>query len=125
MENEKIPQGLHLQKRLIQGLLIFFLSGILFLPAHADDYRLDAKPQYTTGTAHTVMDFETPSDPDACEIYLRNIRYYARLNTPMSCERPIAPQYKANIQMVEWENLSPAEYPELFAAIISKASWVK
>ena len=110
-------------KRLIQGVLILFISNIFYLIAQADDYRLDAEPQYTTGTAHTVMDFETPSDPEACQIYLRNLRYYARLNTPMSCERPIAPQYKANIQLVEWENLNPTEYPKLFAAIVTKVSY--
>ena len=112
--------GLTLMKPLIQGLLIFHISVIFFTVAHADDYRLDPEPQYEQGTAHILADFEEPTDPEVCQIYLRNLQYYARLNIPMSCERPIAPQYKRKIQAVEWENLNPNEHPELFAAILKK-----
>jgi uncharacterized protein len=108
-----------LTDRLIRVLLILHVLGVFFPVAHADDYRLDPNPQYTTGTLQVLADFEEPADPEVCQIYLRNLQYFARLNTPMSCRRPITPQYKSKIQAVEWENFDPNQYPELFGAIIN------
>ncbi len=65
-----------------------------------------------------------PVDPTICKVYEQNLRYFAQQNVPMSCERPIAPQFKDRIQAIEWENLDPARYPALFLAIAAKRNYL-
>jgi hypothetical protein len=60
---------------------------------------------------------EMPVDPKICRCYEKNLRYFARRNTAMSCERPIAPCLKNRIKKVEWEDLDPDQYPRLFRAL--------
>jgi hypothetical protein len=88
----------------------------------ADDYRLDPSPTFEQGTAHIPMEFAEPEDPTVCKTYLANLSYYARRNTPMSCERPIAPHLKKVIEEVQWENLDPYVHEGLFRSIIAMAS---
>jgi hypothetical protein len=58
-------------------------------------------------------------DPEICKVYEENLRYFAKRNTSMSCNRPIAPQLKGRIKEVEWEDLDPDQYPDLFRAIVT------
>ncbi|MBI4961758.1 MAG: hypothetical protein HY913_00640 [Desulfomonile tiedjei] len=85
----------------------------MFFPAltTADDYRWDEAP-FPEGDRQKYE-----PDPEICELYEENLRYFAKRNTPMSCERPIAPHLKDRIREVEWEDLDPDRYPDLFLAI--------
>lgn len=38
----------------------------------------------------------------------------------MSCGQPVAPMLAGKIKQVEWENLNPEKYPELFKAVVAK-----
>jgi len=88
----------------------------------ADEYVLDPSPMQPSGNKGEVP-FEQPADSAVCGLYLENLRYFARRNVPLSCERPIAPHLKDRIQKVEWEDLNQADYPELFRAIAGKHGW--
>jgi hypothetical protein len=90
----------------------------------ADDYRLDPKPEYSQGSEHELMPFDSPSDPELCGIYLKNIRYFAKKNSPMSCETPVWSQLKDRIQHVEWEDLDPNKNEELFEALVAKRTFM-
>ncbi len=61
--------------------------------------------------------FHIVPDPKVCQLYQENLNYFAHRNIPMSCNRPIAPQLKNRIQEIEWEDLMPADYPELFRQV--------
>lgn len=95
---------------------------IVFSAAHADSYVLDANPMTPSGMKGNEP-FDKPTDPTVCSLYLRNLQYFARRNTPMSCERPIAPQFQDQIQKAEWENLKPSDYPELFRAVVGASQY--
>jgi hypothetical protein len=43
----------------------------------------------------------------------------------MSCERPVAPVLKERIARVEWEDLDPVRYAELFRVLVSKSAFVE
>jgi hypothetical protein len=77
----------------------------------ADDYRWVESPD--PGGDQQII----PVDPEICKCYEENLRYFAKRNTPMSCNRPIAPHLKGRIKEVEWEDLDPDRYPDLFRAI--------
>lgn len=62
-------------------------------------------------------------DPVVCKLYEDNLNYFAHQNVPMSCNRPIAPQFKDRIKEVEWEDLKPADYPELFRQVVLFSSF--
>ncbi len=106
---------------------IYFLCILSFVlaPGHAsaDDYRLHPAPTFETGTAHVETEFAKADDPRVCNAYLANLRYYATRNTPMSCERPIAPHLKNVITELEWDNLDPLKYDDLFRSVIALASF--
>src|SRR5438552_2028934 len=99
-----------------------FFVCCLTLPCvsiRADDFILDPQPMQPSGNKGEIP-FEQPADPAVCGLYLENLRYFARRNTPLSCERPIAPHLKDRIQKVEWEDLNPTDYPDLFQALVTK-----
>jgi len=98
---------------------------VAFHVAFADEYRLDPAPTFEQGTALVPMAYAKSDDPAVCRIYLENLRYYARRNTAMSCERPIAPHLSGTIADVEWENLDPVVHKELFQSVIALASFGK
>ncbi|HTY21758.1 MAG TPA: lysozyme inhibitor LprI family protein, partial [Desulfomonilaceae bacterium] len=80
-------------------------------PSSHDDYRW-------TGDLNPEGDWQyIPVDPEICKLYEKNLRYFAKRNTPMSCNRPIAPHLKDRIKEVEWEDLDPDKYPDLLRAI--------
>lgn len=84
-----------------------FLSGV-------DKYVLVEQDPDQTG--ELIVDIEP--DPEVCKLYEENLNYFAYQNVPMSCNRPIAPQFKDRIKEVEWEDLKPADYPELFRQLV-------
>lgn len=75
-----------------------------YLPAHVD--RQDGEP------------YADARDPNICSLFLQNLQYFARRNMPMSCGQPIAPGLEKNIQKVEWEDLDPDKYSELFRELV-------
>jgi uncharacterized protein YecT (DUF1311 family) len=87
-------------------------------PSSHDDYRWN-RSDNPEGDRQ-----EYPVDPKICECYEKNLRYFAKRNTPMSCERPIAPFLKDRIKKVEWEDLDPDKYPDLFRAITVDYSYL-
>lgn len=91
--------------------ILIFLFPILVL---ADEYRWVEVPH--RDEEQHVIDV----DPNICKLYEENLQYFARKNIPMSCYRPIAPQLKNRIKEVEWEDLDPNKYPDLFRAIVVK-----
>jgi hypothetical protein len=93
--------------------LVFMFSGF----SMADDYRW-IESDNPEGDQQ-----EMPVDPKICRCYEKNLRYFARRNTPMSCERPIAPHLKERIKEVEWEDLDPDQYPDLFRAIATSGHY--
>jgi hypothetical protein len=89
------------------GMLSMFSAAF----SMADDYRWIESPD--PGGDQQIF----PVDPEICKVYEENLRYFAKRNTPMSCNRPIAPHLKERIKEVEWEDLDPDQYPDLFRAI--------
>ena len=77
----------------------------------AYDYRWDQTP-YPEDDQQTIV-----VDPEICKCYEENLRYFARRNTPMACDRPIAPHLKDRIKKVDWEDLDPDRYSDLLRAI--------
>jgi hypothetical protein len=53
-----------------------------------------------------------PRDPTACEIWGKNLNYFAKRNEPLSCARPIAPTLKA-LTRPDWRALQPREHIDL------------
>ncbi len=89
----------------------------------ADEYALDPSPMQPSGNKGEVP-FEQPADSAVCDLYLENLRYFARTNMALSCERPIAPRFQDRIRQIEWQDLKPADYSELFRSIVAKQySW--
>lgn len=82
----------------------------------ADDYLLDPAPKEMIDW--NWEKYKKPRDKEVCSLYLQNLQYFARRNEPMSCGQPIAPMLKDKIRKVEWENLDPDQYPDLFKAVI-------
>ena len=95
----------------ILKFLFLFLFPILVL---ADEYRWIEVPN-RDDEQHTI-----DVDPNICKLYEENLQYFARRNTLLSCYRPIAPHLKNRIKEVEWEDLDPNKYPDLFRAIVVK-----
>lgn len=93
----------------VGSILLMSYSAI----AGSDDYRWVQYPQDKESQL-------IPVDPSICKLYEQNLRYFARKNIPMSCSRPIAPQFKSKIKDVDWEDLDPGKYPELLYAIVTK-----
>src|SRR5256885_16543760 len=65
--------------------------------------------------------FNEPSDPKVCELYLQNLRCFAKRKVAMSCERPIAPHLQDRIKKIVWHRLDPNRYPELFRAVVAES----
>lgn len=84
------------------------------LQPDTDEYVLVKQDPEQTGEYLSHIE----PDPQVCQLYQDNLNYFAHQNTPMSCNRPIAPQFKNRIQEVEWEDLKPADYPELFRQVV-------
>jgi hypothetical protein len=94
--------------------LVFMFSAAFSM---ADDYRWD-------GSLDPEGNYQViPVDPRICKCYEQNLRYFAQRNTPMSCKRPIAPFLKDRIKEVEWEDLDPERYPDLFRAIATDGKY--
>ena len=70
------------------------------------------------GTSRARSDYLKPLDQSVCKTYLENLRYFARRNAPMSCERPVASPLADRIKKIEWEDLDPDRHPELFRALV-------
>ena len=99
--------------------------GVIFVSvnARADSYRLDPSPTFTQGTAHIAVNYPPANDRKVCQTYLENLRYFARRNTAMSCERPMAPQMPKVIQPVEWEDIDPLAHARLLSSIMAQDSF--
>ena len=106
----------------VVGLAIglFLISS----PFYADSFVVQQSPTQPYGNQGEEA-FKDPEDPQVCNVYLRNLRHFARLNTPMSCERPVAPQFRKLIQAVAWEDLNPREYPDLFRGVLAEFHYWK
>lgn len=92
--------------------------------SRTDDYWLDANPEYSQGSAHELTPFEPASDPESCNVYLKNLKYFAEKNEPMSCETPVWRNLKESIQHVQWEDLDPNSNKELFKLLVAKNRFV-
>lgn len=82
------------------------LAAKTYLPAHID--RQEGEP------------YQAARDPNVCSLYLKNLQYFARRDIPMSCGQPIAPGLEKDIQKVEWEDLNPDQYPDLFKETVKQ-----
>jgi hypothetical protein len=103
------------------SIVVAGLCGLVFMFSvafsMADDYRW-IESDNPEGDQQQM-----PVDSKICKCYEKNLRYFARRNTPMSCERPIAPCLKNRIKEVEWEDLDPERYPDLFRAIATSGHY--
>lgn len=89
----------------------------------ADEYVLDSSPMQPSGNKGEVP-FEQPANSAVCGLYLENLRYFSRRNMALSCERPIAPPFQDRIRQIEWQDLKPEDYSELFRSIVARQySW--
>lgn len=104
-----------------RSIVVAGLCGLVFIfsaaVSMADDYRWIESPD-PAGDDQYI-----PVDPEICKCYEENLRYFAKRNTPMSCNRPIAPHLKDRIKEVEWEDLDPDRYPDLFRAIATSGQY--
>lgn len=101
-------------KIILKCLLLSAFFLLSFTGGHADEYVSVNQDLEKTG------EYLSHIEPDqvVCELYQKNLNYFAHQNVPMSCNRPIASQFKNRIQEVEWEDLKPADYPELFRQVV-------
>lgn len=98
------------------------MLGLFYIPCYgyADDYFQIKAPRYIQGKADTEGTLYTSaSDPEVCRVFLKNLRYFARRNEPLSCGQPVAPMLTNNIKPVEWEDLDPDQYSKLLWDIVS------
>ncbi|MES2365693.1 MAG: hypothetical protein V4563_07370 [Pseudomonadota bacterium] len=103
------------------GMALWLCMILLSSLAYADDYVLDPNPKNYSGRADFEGEpFESAQDPKVCALYLQNLRYFASHNLPMSCGQPVAPYLTNKIKPVQWENLDPEKYPDLFKAVAAK-----
>lgn len=91
----------------VRGLVLLLLS----ISAFADDYQWIRMPD-------PKGEQLIPVDPEICKLYEANLQYFARLNTPMSCSRPIAPQFAKQIKEIEWADIDINHYPDLFRDVV-------
>jgi uncharacterized protein len=109
------------KKRLLSLRPIVSIPITATADANYSDYELDLKTRNYSGRADLEGEpFESSQDPEVCALYLQNLRYFAKNNLPMSCGQPVAPILAGKIKPVEWENLDPEKYPELFKAVVFK-----
>lgn len=87
------------------------LNAKTYLPAHVD--RQEGEP------------YQAARDPHVCSLFLQNLQYFARRNIPMSCGQPIAPGLEKYIQKVEWEDLDPDRYQDLFKETVKQFDYGK
>lgn len=104
-------------------ILALILFGWLALGtlSHAGDYVFDPNARNYEGRADLHGEpFKKPQDMEVCPLYLQNLRYFAENNLPMSCGQPVAPKLASKIKPVQWENLDPQKYPELFKEVVKR-----
>jgi hypothetical protein len=98
-----------------------FVMPLLADFVSAGDYVLAPLPEAYPDRSDFEGELSEPlKDPKACALYLQNLRYFAKQNLPMSCGQPVAPSLLSKIKPVEWENLDPDTYPELFKQLARK-----
>ncbi|MGA7180292.1 MAG: hypothetical protein WBX11_11980 [Thiobacillaceae bacterium] len=103
------------------GMVLWFCLSSLPNLACADDYVLDVNARNYAGRADLEGEpFESPQDPKVCKLYLQNLRYFAKRNLPLSCGQPVAPMLAGKLKPVQWEDLNPEKYPELFKAVVTR-----
>lgn len=106
--------------KLIIVIFGWFALSIVSI-VHANDYVLDPNPRNYSGKADLEgKPFESAKDPKACTLFLKNLRYFARKNMPMSCGQPIAPLLASKITPAEWEDIDPEKYPDLFKSLVTE-----
>ena len=88
-----------------------------------DDYLLDPAPKEMIDW--NWEKYTVPEDKEVCDLYLNNLRYFARRNQPLSCGQPVAPMLKDKIKPAEWENLNPEKYPGLAKGIVKLADFMQ
>jgi len=101
-------------KRSASFLLIVIGIFLYTTQSHADDYIRDLHPYADNG----AVPYEHAEDPQVCDLYLQNLRYFVKRKLPLSCGQPVAPTLANIIKPVEWENLDPDQYPELFKELV-------
>lgn len=95
-----------------KAAIIFILIFLFPILVIGDEYRWIKVPN--RDDEQHIIDV----DSNICKLYEENLKYFAQKNIPMSCYRPIAPHLKNRIKEVEWEDLDPNKYPDLFRAIV-------
>ncbi len=91
--------------------------------AQTGDYWLDPAPKEMIDW--NWEKYPAPQDKEVCGLYLKNLRYFAQRNEPLSCGQPIAPMLKDKIKAAEWENLDPGKYPSLAKEIVKRADFMQ
>jgi hypothetical protein len=114
-KSEVIKTGKRMNRIAIIAVSMFLCNISL-----ADDYQLDPAPAYSQGSAHILESFRSPSDPNSCVNFLTNIRRFAKLKTPMSCETPIGNDLNGQVKKIEWTDLDPIQYADLFKALVAR-----
>lgn len=92
--------------------------------SRTDNYWIDPNPEYSQGSAHVLTPFEPATDPESCNVYLKNLKYFAEKNEAMSCQTPVWENLKESIQHVQWEDLDPNSNKELFKLLVAKNRFV-
>lgn len=99
-------------------LIAASLCAVTSSLVRADDYLLAPLPQIGVKSEDEMtMRPAKMQDSNVCQTYLQNLRHFAQKNVPMSCERPIAPDFRDRIRHVEMEDMDPFRHPKLFNAL--------
>lgn len=109
-----------LRRTVRTGLAIAIACGALIATqANAIDYTLDSSPDslYPLDSPQRRAHVESEALA-ACQVYLKNLRYFAQKKPGGFSGQPIAPSLVDKLHAVEWEAMRLDEHPDLLSVLL-------
>lgn len=97
--------------------LTISVSLVLAIPAFADEYKRVIAP-----VDYRNMPWPPPRDKTLCREFGKALNFYAHMNRPLFCERPIPPQMQ-DFQRPPWQMLDPIEHLDLLRRLDRYLFW--
>jgi hypothetical protein len=86
------------------AMTVAVLCAATYHFAYGDEYRRVPRPVDGRG-----IRLAPPRDPSVCVLWGKNLNYFAKQDKPLSCDRPVDPQFKG-LSRPEWTKLDPREH---------------